>query len=115
MIYVRKIDEHVFTPVHLSPPTVNSLAIALAQKYNIDIETVTEIYRQSAAKGYVCISDFNMYFIQIVHCSVTVKVDDNMVEHYSNEDTYAIHVDWEAADRCSITLVELPLPDNSST
>jgi hypothetical protein len=53
MIYVRKIDEHVFTPVHLSPPTVNSLAIALAQKYNIDIETVTEIYRQSAAKGYV--------------------------------------------------------------
>lgn len=39
--------------------------------------------------------------------SVLARVDDAMVEHYCNEDTYIINFAQEADGSCSVTLVEL--------
>jgi hypothetical protein len=40
---------------------------------------------------------------------VTVKVDDTMIKHYCNEDTFLIEIDQAVDDPscCTITLVEL--------
>jgi hypothetical protein len=47
---------------------------------------------------------------------VTAKVDDNMVEHYCNEDTYVIHIQMDnntgnQRPSYTITLVELAAVD----
>ena len=51
MIYVRKAEESIFNAIHISPPTVTQLALALAEKYGIAIEHIQAVYRQSAAAG----------------------------------------------------------------
>ena len=51
MIYVRKHEEEVFTPLHLCPPTLYSMRQQIADKYGVDPEHIHNVYRQSAKKG----------------------------------------------------------------
>lgn len=93
MIYVRKNDEQIFTPLHLVPPSLSGLAHAVADKYNIDPDKIKSFYKQ-CLKG------------------VTVKIDDDMIKHYSNQDTYIIDIEQASDDPscCTITLTELLIP-----
>ena len=43
--------------------------------------------------------------------SVTVKVDDEMVEHYCNEDTYVMHVNQDPANQQNRTMYTITLVD----
>lgn len=45
MIYVRKHDENVFTPLHLVPPSLSGLAHALAEKYQLDETKIAQVYK----------------------------------------------------------------------
>uniref|UniRef100_A0A1I7SBY4 CP2 domain-containing protein n=2 Tax=Bursaphelenchus xylophilus TaxID=6326 RepID=A0A1I7SBY4_BURXY len=90
MIYVKKHEEEVYTPLHLAPPTLNGLYNALYQKYNLDETKITQVLKK-CLKG------------------VTVKVDDDMIRHYSNQDTFILEVDPAPADPSyyTVTLVEI--------
>lgn len=48
MIYVRKSDEQIFTPLHLVPPSVESILKSVGDKYNVDKSRITGVYKQSA-------------------------------------------------------------------
>lgn len=90
MLYVRKRDEAVFTPLHLVPPGIAGLLQAVRDKYGVESDKVSALYKQ-CRKG------------------VTVKLDDDMLKHYCNEDTFIIEIEQavEDASCCTITLVEL--------
>ncbi|KAI6202731.1 Protein grainyhead [Aphelenchoides besseyi] len=88
MIYVRKRDENIFTPLHLVPPSLVGLYHALAEKFNIDENKIAHIYKQ-CQKG------------------VTVKVDDDMLKHYSNQDTFILDIETNRDGHYVVTLIEL--------
>ena len=90
MIYVRKNDEQIFTPLHLVPPSLSGLAHAVAEKFNVDPDKIKGFYKQ-------CIK------------GVTVKIDDDMVKHYCNQDTFIIDMEQAGDDPscCTVTLIEL--------
>uniref|UniRef100_A0A915LYG9 Grh/CP2 DB domain-containing protein n=1 Tax=Meloidogyne javanica TaxID=6303 RepID=A0A915LYG9_MELJA len=54
MIYVRKADEDVFTPLHLVPPSLGGLARAISEKYNLD-ETKIEAFYKQCQKGGITV------------------------------------------------------------
>ena len=96
MIYVRKNDDQIFTPLHLVPPSLNGLAHAISDKFNVEPEKIKGFFKQ-CAKG------------------VTVKIDDDMIKHYCNEDTYIIDIDQAGDDPscCTVTLIELIIPQQN--
>ncbi|KAF7639351.1 Protein grainyhead [Meloidogyne graminicola] len=97
IIYVRKADEDVFTPLHLVPPSLGGLARAISEKYNLD-ETKIEAFYKQCQKG-----------------GITVKIDDDMLRHYSNQDTFLIELKQSELDRhtfYAVTLIELLTVNN---
>uniref|UniRef100_A0A1I8BNI9 CP2 domain-containing protein n=1 Tax=Meloidogyne hapla TaxID=6305 RepID=A0A1I8BNI9_MELHA len=54
MIYVRKADEDIFTPLHLVPPSLGGLARAISEKYNLD-ETKIEAFYKHCQKGGITV------------------------------------------------------------
>ena len=95
LIYVRKPEEPVFQPLHLHPPTVDGLIQALADKYpDLPTDHLAGLFKHSR-KG------------------VHVKIDDAMVKHYSNEDTYLLQLSPASpadAARFNLTLQEILPP-----
>lgn len=98
MIYVRKNDEQIYTPLHLVPPSLSGLAHAIGEKFNIDSDKIKGFFKQ-------CAKD------------VTVKIDDDMIKHYCNQDTFIIDIDQAGDDPtcCTVTLCELIIPNNSQS
>uniref|UniRef100_A0A915KYP7 Grh/CP2 DB domain-containing protein n=1 Tax=Romanomermis culicivorax TaxID=13658 RepID=A0A915KYP7_ROMCU len=101
MIYVRKQDEEIFTPLHLVPPNLQGLANAISEKFNLKSSQITGLFRQNL-KGY------------------TIKMDDDMVQYYCNEDSFVIHFSLNNDDtECnnnstfSVTLAELEVSRRS--
>jgi transcription factor CP2-like protein len=96
MIYVRKNDEQIYTPLHLVPPSLTGLAHAIGEKFNIDSDKIKGFFKQ-CAKG------------------VTVKIDDDMIKHYCNHDTFIIDIEQAGDDPscCTVTLCELIIPNSS--
>uniref|UniRef100_A0A0N4VNW5 CP2 domain-containing protein n=1 Tax=Enterobius vermicularis TaxID=51028 RepID=A0A0N4VNW5_ENTVE len=89
MLYAKKRDERFFTALHLVPPSLSGLLEALNKTYGVEREKVTGLYKQ-CLKG------------------VTVKLDDDMIKHYCNEDTFIIEIEQASDDPscCTVTLVE---------
>lgn len=107
MIYVRKADEDVFTPLHLVPPSLSGLARAISEKYNLDESKIEAFYKQ-CLKGGVTVKidgNENCDFLPFIPSFL-----DDMLRHYSNQDTFLIELKQSELDRhifYSITLVEL--------
>ncbi|VDK85814.1 unnamed protein product, partial [Onchocerca ochengi] len=91
MLYVRKRDEQIYTPLHIIPPSLTGLIQAVAEKFGVESEKISGLFKQ-CTKG------------------VTVKLDDDMLKHYCNEDTFIIDIEQAQDDPscCTVTLVELP-------
>lgn len=89
MIYVRKPEEEIYTPLHLTPPSLGGLYHALYQKYSLDENKIAQILKK-CYKG------------------ITVKIDDDMVRHYSNHDSFVLEVEpsVENPNMYTITLIE---------
>lgn len=87
LLYVRQEAEEVFDAVMLQTPTLLGLIQAISDKYNLPLEKVSNVYKKSK-KGIV------------------VNMDDNIVQHYSNEDTFQMDLK-EDRGTLSLTLMEI--------
>ncbi|KAK5964268.1 hypothetical protein GCK32_002891 [Trichostrongylus colubriformis] len=98
MLYVRKRDDQIYTPLHVIPPSLDGLAQAVAHKFGIDSQKISGLYKR-CAKG------------------VTVKMDDDMLRHYCNEDTFILDVEAAPEDSTcfAATLVEIMPPQYQSS
>ncbi|KFD68620.1 hypothetical protein M514_00352 [Trichuris suis] len=89
MLYVRKPEENIFTPLHVIPPSMDGLLKAIQEKYNIDVGRITGLYKQ-CKKG------------------ITVQMDNDMIRLYCNEDSFLIQTTpSEDGSSYSVTLMEL--------
>ncbi|XP_052123726.1 protein grainyhead-like isoform X1 [Frankliniella occidentalis] len=95
MLYVRQDPEDVYTPLHVVPPTAQGLLNAIENKYKISPSSISNLYRKNK-KG------------------ITVKIDDEMVKHYCNEDLFIMEIKQDShtdeEELYEVTLIELPNP-----
>uniref|UniRef100_A0A674MFA0 Grainyhead-like transcription factor 2b n=1 Tax=Takifugu rubripes TaxID=31033 RepID=A0A674MFA0_TAKRU len=87
LLYVRKETDEVFDALMLKSPTLGGLMDAISEKYGVPTERIAKVYKKSK-KG------------------ILVNMDDNIIEHYSNEDTFILDID-SYADALKITLTEI--------
>ncbi|KAL6421886.1 hypothetical protein ACFW04_010794 [Cataglyphis niger] len=73
MLYVRQESQEVFTPLHVTPPTVQGLLNAIESKYKIASSSINNLYRKNT-KG------------------ITAKIDDDMIRYYVDEDLFLLEV-----------------------
>ncbi|KAM6973591.1 grainyhead-like protein 1 homolog isoform 2-T2 [Aplochiton taeniatus] len=87
LLYVRKETEEVFDAVMLKNPTLTGLVEAISEKYDVPLEKVGKVYKK-CKKG------------------ILVHMDDNIIKHYSNEDTFQISME-ELGGLYKLTLTEI--------
>uniref|UniRef100_A0A8C5EQD5 Grainyhead-like protein 2 homolog n=1 Tax=Gouania willdenowi TaxID=441366 RepID=A0A8C5EQD5_GOUWI len=87
LLYVRKETDEVFDALMLKSPTLKGLLDAITEKYGVPTERIAKVYKKSK-KG------------------ILVNMDDNIIEHYSNEDTFILHME-SYADAYKIILTEI--------
>ncbi|XP_056090861.1 grainyhead-like transcription factor 2a [Rhinichthys klamathensis goyatoka] len=87
LLYVRREADEVFDALMLRSPTLKSLLEAISGKYSLPVEKMTKIYKKSK-KG------------------ILVNMDDNIIQHYCNEDTFILAIDNQA-DCFRVTLTEI--------
>ncbi|KAI4877319.1 hypothetical protein NFI96_017297 [Prochilodus magdalenae] len=87
LLYVRKEADEVFDALMLKSPTVKSLVEAISGKYLLPLEKITKMYKKSK-KG------------------ILVNMDDNIIEHYSNEDAFILNIDAQG-EGFQVTLTEI--------
>ncbi|XP_044216236.1 grainyhead-like protein 2 homolog isoform X1 [Thunnus albacares] len=86
LLYVRKECDEVFDALMLRSPTLSALTEAISEKYAVPVDKMVKVYQKSK-KG------------------VLVNMDDNIIQHYSNEDTFILAID-SSADSLRVTLSE---------
>ncbi|XP_078397752.1 grainyhead-like protein 1 homolog isoform X4 [Cetorhinus maximus] len=87
LLYVRKECEEVFDALMLKAPSLKGLMEAISEKYEVPLEKIVKVYKK-CKKG------------------ILVNMDDNIVKHYSNEDTFQLSID-EIAGSYKLTLAEI--------
>ncbi|KAM3873484.1 grainyhead-like protein 2 homolog [Diretmus argenteus] len=87
LLYVRKECDEVFDALMLRSPTLKALMEAISEKYAVPVDKMSKVYKKSK-KG------------------VLVNMDDNIIEHYSNEDTFILAME-RSADSLRVTLSEI--------
>uniref|UniRef100_A0A3Q1GKE0 Grainyhead-like transcription factor 2b n=1 Tax=Acanthochromis polyacanthus TaxID=80966 RepID=A0A3Q1GKE0_9TELE len=87
LLYVRKESDEVFDALMLKSPTLRGLMDAISEKYGVPTERIAKVYKKSK-KG------------------ILVNMDDNIIEHYSNEDTFILSIE-SYADAYKIMLTEI--------
>ncbi|KAM5263933.1 grainyhead-like protein 1 homolog [Ctenodactylus gundi] len=87
LLYVRKESEEVFDALMLKTPSLKGLMEAISDKYDIPHDKIGKIFKK-CKKG------------------ILVNMDDNIVKHYSNEDTFQLRID-EAGGSYKLTLTEI--------
>ncbi|CAG5866472.1 grainyhead-like protein 1 homolog isoform 2-T2 [Menidia menidia] len=87
LLYVRKETEEVFDALMLKNPTLKGLVEAISEKYDLPLDKVEKVYKK-CKKG------------------ILVHMDDNIIKHYSNEDTFQISME-ELGGMFKLTLTEI--------
>ncbi|XP_044063087.1 grainyhead-like protein 2 homolog isoform X2 [Siniperca chuatsi] len=87
LLYVRKECDEVFDALMLHTPTLKALMEAISEKYAVPVDKMAKVYQKSK-KG------------------VLVNMDDNIIQHYSNEDTFILAIE-SSADSLHVTLSEI--------
>ncbi|XP_039974756.1 grainyhead-like protein 2 homolog isoform X2 [Xiphias gladius] len=87
LLYVRKECDEVFDALMLHTPTLKALMEAISEKYALPIDKIAKVYQKSK-KG------------------VLVNMDDNIIQHYSNEDTFILAIE-SSAGSLRVTLSEI--------
>uniref|UniRef100_A0A2C9JH45 Grh/CP2 DB domain-containing protein n=1 Tax=Biomphalaria glabrata TaxID=6526 RepID=A0A2C9JH45_BIOGL len=92
LLYVREHHEEVYTALMLEIPTLHGLLKSIEQKYSISPSRVKNLYKKSR-KG------------------ILVRLDDNIVRHYSHESTFIIEKNLINDDKdYEIILIEIDPP-----
>ncbi|XP_032373634.1 grainyhead-like protein 2 homolog isoform X3 [Etheostoma spectabile] len=87
LLYVRKECDEVFDALMLYTPTLKALMEAISEKYAVPVDKMAKVYQKSK-KG------------------VLVNMDDNIIQHYSNEDTFILAIE-SCAQSLRVTLSEI--------
>nr|AAI69982.1 Grhl1 protein [Xenopus laevis] len=87
LLYVRRETEEVFDALMLKTPTLKGLMEAVSEKYEVPIEKIGKIFKK-CKKG------------------ILVNMDDNIIKHYSNEDTFHLQIE-ESGGSYKLTLTEI--------
>ncbi|XP_018121427.1 grainyhead-like protein 1 homolog isoform X6 [Xenopus laevis] len=87
LLYVRRETEEVFDALMLKTPTLKGLMEAVSDKYEVPIEKIGKIFKK-CKKG------------------ILVNMDDNIIKHYSNEDTFQLQIE-ESGGSYKLTLTEI--------
>ncbi|XP_074845050.1 grainyhead-like protein 1 homolog [Carettochelys insculpta] len=87
LLYVRKETEEVFDALMLKTPSLKGLMEAISDKYDVPFDKIGKIFKK-CKKG------------------ILVNMDDNIVKHYSNEDTFQLQIE-EAGGTYKLTLTEI--------
>ncbi|XP_054939313.1 grainyhead-like protein 1 homolog, partial [Physeter macrocephalus] len=87
LLYVRKESEEVFDALMLKTPSLKGLMEAISDKYDVPQDKIGKIFKK-CKKG------------------ILVNMDDNIVKHYSNEDTFQLQIE-EAGGLYKLTLTEI--------
>ncbi|XP_068616626.1 grainyhead-like protein 2 homolog [Brachionichthys hirsutus] len=87
LLYVRKECDDVFDALMLRAPTLAALMEAISDKYGVPVDQTARVYQRSK-KG------------------VLVNMDDNIIQHYSNEDAFILAME-RSADSLRVTLAEI--------
>ncbi|XP_063170464.1 grainyhead-like protein 1 homolog isoform X2 [Candoia aspera] len=87
LLYVRKESEEVFDALMLKVPSLKGLMEAISDKYDVPLDKIGKVFKK-CKKG------------------ILVNMDDNIVKHYSNEDTFQLQIE-EAAGSYKLTLTEI--------
>nr|XP_028578350.1 grainyhead-like protein 1 homolog isoform X1 [Podarcis muralis] len=87
LLYVRKESEEVFDALMLKSPSLKGLMEAISDKYDVPLDKIGKVFKK-CKKG------------------ILVNMDDNIVKHYSNEDTFQLQIE-EAAGSYKLTLTEI--------
>uniref|UniRef100_A0A674AXK4 Grainyhead-like protein 2 homolog n=1 Tax=Salmo trutta TaxID=8032 RepID=A0A674AXK4_SALTR len=85
LLYVRKESDEVFDALMLKSPTLMALLEAVSEKYGVPREN-TRIYQNNRG--------------------ILVNMNDSIIDHYSNEDTFILSVE-RSADCFRVTLAEI--------
>ncbi|XP_054909478.1 grainyhead-like protein 3 homolog isoform X2 [Poeciliopsis prolifica] len=88
LLYVRTGVEEVFDALMLSSPTLSGLREAISEKYGLQRDTIGRICKK-CKRG------------------ILVNMDDNIIEHYSNQSAFLIEMSEVAAGQFQVTLVEV--------
>ncbi|KAM3871448.1 grainyhead-like protein 3 homolog [Diretmus argenteus] len=88
LLYVRTETEEVFDALMLNTPTLTGLQEAISEKYGIQKETIVKIYKK-CKRG------------------IFINMDDNIIEHYSNQSAFLIDMSEVATGQFQVTLTEL--------
>ncbi|AWP16390.1 putative grainyhead-like protein 3 -like [Scophthalmus maximus] len=87
MLYVRTGAEEVFDALMLSTPTLSGLQEAISEKYGVQRDTIGKIYKK-CKRG------------------IFVNMDDNIIEHYTNQSAFLIEMSEVVSGQFQVTLVE---------
>ncbi|XP_007561190.1 grainyhead-like protein 1 homolog isoform X2 [Poecilia formosa] len=87
LLYVRKESDEVFDALMLKNPTLQGLVEAISEKYDLALDKIGKVYKR-CKKG------------------ILVHMDDNIIKHYSNEDTFQITME-EQGGVYKLTLTEI--------
>ncbi|XP_072313772.1 grainyhead-like protein 1 homolog isoform X2 [Eucyclogobius newberryi] len=87
LLYVRKETEEVFDAVMLKNPTLKGLMEAVSEKYDLPLDKLGKVYKK-CKKG------------------ILVHMDDNIIRHYSNEDTFQMSIE-DNGGQYKLTLTEI--------
>ncbi|XP_068582600.1 grainyhead-like protein 3 homolog [Cebidichthys violaceus] len=88
LLYVRTHADEVFDALMLSAPTVSGLREAVSEKYGIQKDTIGKIYKK-CKRG------------------IFVNMDDNIIEHYTNQSAFLIEMSEAVGGQFQVTLVEV--------
>ncbi|XP_069576535.1 grainyhead-like protein 3 homolog [Brachyistius frenatus] len=88
LLYVRTGTDEVFDALMLSSPTLSGLQEAISEKYGVQKETIGKIYKK-CKRG------------------IFVNMDDNIIEHYTNQSAFLIEMAEMATGQFQVTLVEV--------
>ncbi|KAM5163302.1 grainyhead-like protein 1 homolog isoform 2-T2 [Mantella aurantiaca] len=87
LLYVRRETEEVFDALMLKSPSMKGLIEAISEKYEVPFEKIGKIFKK-CKKG------------------ILVNMDDNIIRHYSNEDTFQLQIE-ETGASYKLTLTEI--------
>ncbi|XP_026155874.1 grainyhead-like protein 3 homolog [Mastacembelus armatus] len=88
LLYVRTGAEEVFDALMLNTPTLSGLQEAISEKYGMQKDTIGKIYKK-CKRG------------------IFVNMDDNIIEHYTNQSAFLIEMTEVVAGQFQVTLIEV--------
>lgn len=103
---MRRENDSIFDALMLQTPTVNGLKEAIAEKFELDYNKIGKV-------SFVLFSNLSSFLFQVFKKQkrgILVNMDDNIIAHYSHEDTFIIDFIPDEDGQIKISLIEYVLP-----